>query len=180
MARAWNWGFGRFGGLMAAAGLAVAAGGAQAQSMNPYAIADTVMGQVCVPFAETGDRAAAVAAAEALGYGVEPRARPAGEPFASPSGVTLWRGHHGTVSLMRRAGFAACSVGVIEALPGSLARGAEAHFRALGMTPVLDEREGATALIVWRGRGRQAVILRSGHFGAGSELIVTFDPPPAD
>ncbi len=151
-------------------------GVAAAQSMNPAQIAHDVMTHVCGPFADHLDRDRAVAAAEAQGYRVLEGGQPAGEVQTRAGKVVLWRSHYGTISLLRRSNFAACSVGVIEGGVGSVARGAEQGLRDLGLSPVLDEREAPVPVMVWRGRGRQAVIVQTGHFGAGTELIVTIDP----
>ena len=151
---------------------------AQAQSMNIRQITRDVGGGVCAPFMENRDMTAAIVAAELLGYRVmdsEPdnRAGPDAPPFA----VRLGRSHGGWITLTRSDTLSFCTVGMAEGSVGTIAETAEPFLRDLGMTPALDEREGPTAVSVWRGEGRQAIIARSPHHRPGSELIMSVGAP---
>ena len=151
---------------------------AQAQSMNIRQITRDVGGSVCAPFVETGDMSAAVVAAELLGYRIvdsEPDNR--ARPDAPPSAVRLGRSHGGWITLTRSDTLSFCAVGMAEGSVRTIAETAEPFLRDLGMTPVLDEREGPTAVSVWRGEGRQAIIARSPHHRPGSELIFSVATP---
>ena len=147
---------------------------AQAQSMNIRQITRDAGGSVCAPFIDNRDMTAAIVAAELLGYRVresEPDNR-AGSA-APPLAVRLWRNHGGWITLTRSDTLSFCAVGMAEGSVRTIAETAEPFLRDLGMTPVLDEREGPTAVSVWRGDGRQAIIARSPHHRPGSELIMS-------
>ena len=147
---------------------------AQAQSMNIRQITRDAGGSVCAPFIDNRDMTAAIVAAELLGYRVresEPDNR-AGSA-APPLAVRLWRNHGGWITLTRSDTLSFCAVGMAEGSVRTIAETAEPFLRDLGMTPALDEREGPTAVSVWRGEGRQAIIARSPHHRPGSELIMS-------
>ena len=151
---------------------------AQAQSMNIRQITRDAGGSVCAPFIDNRDMTAAIVAAELLGYRVresEPDNR-AGSA-APPLAVRLWRNHGGWITLTRSATLSFCAVGMAEGSVRTIAETAEPFLRDLGMTPVLDEREGPTAVSVWRGDGRQAIIARSPHHRPGSELVMSVATP---
>ena len=151
---------------------------AQAQSMNIREITRDAGGSVCAPFIENRDMTAAIVAAELLGYRVresEPDNR-AGSA-APPLAVRLWRNHGGWITLTRSDTLSFCAVGMAEGSVRTIAETAEPFLRDLGMTPVLDEREGPTAVSVWRGDGRQAIIARSPHHRPGSELVMSVATP---
>ena len=151
---------------------------AQAQSMNIRQITRDAGGSVCAPFIDNRDMTAAIVAAELLGYRVresEPDNR--AESAAPPLAVRLWRNHGGWITLTRSATLSFCAVGMAEGSVRTIAETAEPFLRDLGMTPVLDEREGPTAVSVWRGDGRQAIIARSPHHRPGSELIMSVATP---
>ena len=151
---------------------------AQAQSMNIRQITRDAGGSVCAPFIDNRDMTAAIVAAELLGYRVresEPDNR-AGSA-APPLAVRLWRNHGGWITLTRSDTLSFCAVGMAEGSVRTIAETAEPFLRDLGMTPVLDEREGPTAVSVWRGDGRQAIIARSPHHRPGSELVMSVATP---
>ena len=151
---------------------------AQAQSMNIRQITRDAGGSVCAPFIDNRDMTAAIVAAELLGYRVresEPDNR--AESAAPPLAVRLWRNHGGWITLTRSDTLSFCAVGMAEGSVRTIAETAEPFLRDLGMTPVLDEREGPTAVSVWRGDGRQAIIARSPHHRPGSELIMSVATP---
>lgn len=166
--------------LALAALMATGAAPAAAQSMNVRAIIDDVMGEVCLPYARTGDIAAAVRAAEGLGYApVEGQGAllPDRDP---PAGLMrLTRRHGGTVTLELGSGRGQCAVGVNEGAVSTMAEAAGPHLQVLGLAPVLDDRGGAatTDIVVWRGGTTQVVISRSPHFPPGSELVLAFVVP---
>ena len=151
---------------------------AQAQSMNIRQITRDAGGSVCAPFIDNRDMTAAIVAAELLGYRVresEPDNR-AGSA-APPLAVRLWRNHGGWITLTRSDTLSFCAVGMAEGSVRTIAETAEPFLRDLGMTPVLDEREGPTAVSVWRGDGRQAIIAPSPHHRPGSELVMSVATP---
>ena len=169
--------------LFPAVMLALAApAGASAQSMNTRQIVDEVMGEVCRPLADRDSLWAAVRAAERLGYSiasVEPVTVRIGAANRQPElrAVTLARRHHGTVRVSRDYDHVLCSVGIEEGAVGRIAQAAEPHLRALGLAPVIDQRDGDLPLSVWRGDQAQAVIARSPHHRPGVELILTIHAP---
>jgi hypothetical protein len=165
---------------LAAVGMAAMAAPASAQSMNVPAIVEDVLGQICVPYARTGDVAAAIRAAEALRY----------EIIADESGmdlesdrpwayVRLTRRHHGTVTLDLSYGRGLCSVGIYEGGASNMAPAAEPFVQALGLEPVVQSIEGqsTTDMAVWRSGTTQLVISRSPRFSPGSEMVLSFELP---
>ncbi len=170
-------------GLFLAVGLLAlsAPAGASAQSMNVRQIVDDVVGQVCAPLAQGGDLRSAARAAERLGYSlvaVEPDHRMgAADLQPEPRALIFTRRHHGTVRISRDYDHVLCSLGVEEGGVGRSAEAAEPHLRALGLTPVIDERDGDLPLSVWRGERTQAVIARSPHHRPGVEVILTVHAP---
>ena len=168
---------------LALAALALgAAQAAQAQSMNVPLITERVVRDICAPFIETGDMWPAISAAGSAGYRVVqvwPAHIRVGAASAQPepSEIELRGDHAGTVRMRDEYGLLACSVGVPEGGVGRIAAAAEPHLRTFGYAPALDDRSGATALSVWRGGGRQAVIARSTEFRPGAELVMTGPAP---
>lgn len=155
---------------------------APAQSMNVRRIIDSVMGEVCAPYARDGDIAGAVRAAEALGYRVIEERSALLLDRDPPGGlVHLYRQHAGTVILSLSYGRGLCSVGIHEGSAYTMGEAAEPHMRALGLEPVLDARErvATTDILVWEGGTTQLVISRSPHFTPGSELVLSFVVPGA-
>lgn len=151
---------------------------ALAQSMNVPRITEQVVGEICPPFLRDGDMYAAIAAAEGFGYSVVhylPTSLRLGAADRQPPpfDVAMEGSHQGTVRLFTQYGLRVCSVGIHEGGVARIAEVAEPHLRALGMEPVLDEREGRLAVSVWRGPDIQAVISRSPEFPPGSELVIT-------
>lgn len=165
---------------LAAVGLMAVAAPASAQSMNVPAIVEDVLGQVCVPYAQTGDIEAAVQDAEALGYAIIQDESALLLDRDPPGGlVRLTRRHHGTVTLELSYGRGLCAVGIHEGGPANMAPAAEPFMRDLGLAPVVDIREerATTDIVVWKGGTTQLVIVRSPHFSPGSELVLSFDLP---
>jgi hypothetical protein len=163
--------------LVMTSALALAAS-VQAQSMNIPAITRDVGGSVCAPFIENQNITAAIEAAELLGYRVmESDPEDGAGPDAPARAVRLWRSHGGRITLTRRGAMSFCTIGMAEGSVETIAETAEPFLRALGMTPVLDEREGPTAISIWRGEGRKAIIARSLHHRPGSELVMSVATP---
>jgi hypothetical protein len=165
---------------LAAVGLMAVAAPASAQSMNVPAIVDDVLGQICVPYARTGDVAAAIGAAEALGYAIieDESGMDLGSdrPWAD---VQLTRRHHGTVTLELSYGRGLCSVGIHEGGASNMVPAAEPYMEALGLEPLLLSIEGqsTTDMAVWRSGTTQLVISRSPRFSPGSEMVLSFELP---
>ena len=165
---------------LAAAGLMAMAAPASAQSMNVPAIVEDVLGQICVPYARTGDVEAAIRAAEALRYeivkGESGMDLESDHPWAD---VTLTRRHHGTVTLESDDGRGLCSVGIYEGGASNMAPAAEPYMQALGLEPVVQSIEGqsTTDMAVWRRGTTQMVISRSPQFSPGSEMVLSFELP---
>lgn len=149
-----------------------------AQSMNVPLIAETVMGEICVPFARDGDLARAVRAAEASGYAVVEGGNGKTADGDAPSGrVELFRRHEGTVTLGREGGRGLCGVGIHEGTPAMMGEAAAPYLRALGLAPAeADGVEGGA--VVWRGEGVRLEIAPSARFRPGSELRLSFPLPP--
>lgn len=165
---------------LTAVGLMAMAAPASAQSMNVPAIVEDVLGQICVPYARTGDVAAAIRAAEELRY----------EIIADESGmdlesdhpwayVRLTRRHHGTVTLDLGDGRGLCAVGIHEGWPANMAPAAQPFVEALGLEPLIQsiERQATTDLVVWRSGSTQLVISHSPRFSPGSEMVLSFELP---
>ena len=165
---------------LSAVGLMAITAPASAQSMNVPAIVEDVLGQICVPYAETGDVAAAIRAAEGLRY----------EIIADESGmdlesdrpwayVRLTRRHHGTVTLDLAYDRGLCAVGIHEGAASNMAPAAEPFVQALALKPVLQAIEGqpTTDLAVWRNGTTQLIISRSPQFSPGSEMVLSFELP---
>jgi len=165
---------------LAAVGLMAGAAPASAQSMNVPAIVEDVLGQICVPYARSGDVAAAIRAAEDLRY----------EIIADESGmdlesdrpwayVRLTRRHHGTVTLDLAYDRGLCAVGIHEGGASNMAPAAEPYVQALGLQPLLLSIEGqpTTDMAVWRSGSTQLVISRSPRFSPGSEMVLSFELP---
>lgn len=153
---------------------------APAQSMNVRRIVDSVMGDVCAPYARDGDIARAVRAAEGLGYRVVEDRSALLLDRDPPSGLAhLYRQHAGTVSLSLSYGRGLCAVGIAEGSAATMGEAAEPHMRALGLEPVRDVRERAptTDIVVWKGGTTQLVISPSPHHTPGSELVLSFVVP---
>ena len=153
---------------------------APAQSMNVRQIVHEVMGEVCVPYARDGDIAAAVRAAEGLGYAVIPERSALLLDRDPPGGLShLYRRHGGSIVLSLSYGRGLCAIGIAEGGPSSMGPAAEPHMRALGLEPVLDvrEREATTDILVWKNGTTQLVISRSSHHTPGSELVLSFVVP---
>ncbi len=147
---------------------------AAAQSMNVPVIIDEVVGEVCAPLVRDGDVAAAVSAAEALGY-VQTDESSVDLDHSMPNArAILYRSHRGTVTISLDYGRVLCSVGIHEGGVGQIADLAAPFLRELGMTSVLDVRgRGEPPIIVWRGEGRQAVISPSPVYQPGAEITLT-------
>ena len=165
---------------LAAVGLMAMAAPVSAQSMNVPAIVEDVLGQICVPYARSGDVAAAIRAAEDLRY----------EIIADESGmdlesdrpwayVRLTRRHHGTVTLDLAYDRGLCAVGIYEGGASNMAPAAEPYVQALGLQPLLLSIEGQspTDIAVWRSGTTQLVISRSSRFSPGSEMVLSFELP---
>ena len=157
------------------------AGAAQAQSMNVRAITDDVLREICVPFSSNRDMREVLSTAERLGYSVvahEPGdlRRGAADAQPSPSGLALFRRHHGTVRVSIDHDRVLCGVAMEEGTVRAVAAAAAPHLRALGMTPAVDDVEGTPALSVWRGPGRQVVIAASPRHRPGVELTLEVAP----
>ena len=165
---------------LAAVGLMAVAAPASAQSMNVPGIVDDVLGQICVPYAQTGDVAAAIRAAEGLGYGIikgeSGMDLESDRPWAD---VRLTRRHHGTVTLELGYGRGLCSVGIHEGGASTMAPAAEPYVEALGLEPLLLSIEGqsTTDMAVWRTGTTQLIISRSPRFSPGSEMVLSFEIP---
>lgn len=167
-------------GGLAVLGFWAAASAVQAQSMNVPWIVETVLGEICVPYAETGDLVAAVAAAEAAGYEIIKNESALLFDRSPPSGlVRLTRSHHGTVTLDLSYGRGLCAVGIFEGGPSTMAPPAAPFIARLGLEPVVVslERQSTTDIAVWRKGSTQMVISRSPHFTPGSELVLSFRLP---
>lgn len=152
---------------------------AAAQSQNVPLITATLMEEVCVPFVETGDMAAAIRAGQAEGYRIveqspDNQAR-ATDPDAPPAWVEMARSQSGRFILSKRWARGYCAIGLAEGGIARIDRAAEPSLTALGMTRVLNAPEGPTGIVVWRSEGRQAVIAGSPHAVPGVELTVSFD-----
>jgi hypothetical protein len=148
-----------------------------AQSMNVPLIVETVMGEVCVPFARDGDLARAVRAAQAGGYAVIEGGNGKAADAAAPAGwVELFRRHAGTVTLGREGGRGLCAVGIHEGTPAMMGEAAAPYLGALGLAPAeADGVEGGAA--AWRGEGVRLEIAPSARFRPGSELRLSFPVP---
>ena len=162
-----------------------AAAPASAQSMNVRLITEQVVGEICPPLLNDGDMYAAIGEAERLGYSVTahlPTALRLGaaDRQAEPIVVEMEGSHQGTVRLREQYGLRVCSVGIHEGGVERIAETAEPHLRALGMEPVIDERQGPLVVSVWRGTNMQAVISRSTEFRPGSEIAITAAEPQVD
>jgi len=123
-----------------------------------------------------------ISVAQGFGYGVahvwpESIRVGAANRQPEPTEIEMRGSHAGTLRMRRAYGLLTCSVGIAEGGPGRIAEAAEPHLRTLGLEPLLDDREGALAVSVWRGAGRQAVISRSTEFRPGSELVITGSDP---
>jgi nucleoside permease NupC len=165
---------------LAAVGMAALAAPASAQSMNVPEIVDTVMGQICVPYAETGDVVAAVTTAQSLGYRLDEDESAVMLDRSLPSAmVRLNRRHHGTITLELSYGNGMCSVGIFEGNPANMSPAAAPHIARLGLQPVLVSHQGqpTTDIAVWRSGTTQLVISRSPYFSPGSELVLSFRLP---
>jgi len=165
---------------LAAVGLMAVATPASAQSMNVPAIVEDVLGEICVPYARTGDVAAAIGAAETLGYTIIEDE--SGMDLASDrpwADVQLTRRHHGTVTLELSYGRGLCSVGIHEGGASTMAPAAEPYVAALGLEPLLLSVDGqsTTDMAVWRSGTTQLVISRSPRFSPGSEMVLSFELP---
>lgn len=144
------------------------------QSMNVPVIVREAVGGVCAPLMRSGDVAAAIAAAETVGYiqtadshldlaGGRPNAR-----------VILRKGHSGRLTISLDYGRVLCSVGIHEAGAAQIADHAAPILGELGMVSVLDVRGGGEPeVVVWRGQGRQAVISPSPVFQPGAEITLS-------
>lgn len=163
-----------------ALGLSGISGPVAAQSMNVPRIVETVLGDICLPFARSGDIERAVRNAEAAGYRIIEGESALLLDRTPPAGlVRLTRRHHGTVTLELSYGRGLCAVGIHEGGPANMAPAAEPFMRDLGLAPVVDIREerATTDIVVWKGGTTQLVIARSAHFSPGSELVLSFDLP---
>lgn len=165
---------------LSAVGLMAMAAPASAQSMNVPEIVDTVLSQICVPYAETGDVVAAVTTAQSLGYRLDEDESAVLLDRSLPSAmVRLNRRHHGTVTLELSYGNGMCSVGIFEGNPANMSPATAPHIARLGLQPVLVSQEGqpTTDIAVWRNGTTQLVISRSPYFSPGSELVLSFRLP---
>ena len=155
------------------------AGPASAQSQNVPLITATLMEQVCAPFVETGDMAAAIRAGQAEGYYVVEESPDnqalATDPNAPPDWVEMARSQSGRFILSKRWARGYCAIGLAEGGIARIDRAAEPWLSGLGMSRVLNDPAGPTGIVVWRGEGRQAVIAGSPHAVPGVELTVSFD-----
>ena len=165
---------------LTAAGVMAMAAPASAQSMDVPGIVEDVLGQICVPYAETGDVAAAIQAAEALRYQII--ADESGMDLESDrpwAYVQLTRRHHGTVTLELSYGRGLCAVGIHEGGASNMVPAAEPFVQALGLEALVLSTEGqpTTDMAVWRSGTTQLVISRSPRFSPGSELVLSFELP---
>lgn len=165
---------------LATVGLIAVAAPASAQSMNVPQIVDTVLGQICVPYADTGNIVAAVTTAQALGYRLDEDESALMLHESPPSAMArLSRRHQGTITLELSYGNGMCSVGIFEGDLSNMSPAAAPHVERLGLQPVLVSQEGqpTTDIAVWRSGTTQLVISRSPYFSPGSELVLSFRLP---
>lgn len=167
---------------LTAALLALVPGVAQAQSMNIRLIVEDALTEVCGPWMQSGDRAAAVRAAQALGYAAYDLHSGQGvSGETAPSSVMLDGSlrHRGRIILIESRD-RVCAVDMAEAGPAQISEAAAPHLRALGMerTYLL---EGNIGVVVWSGQDRQAVMAPS-YASRGAALVVSWlrDAPMAD
>lgn len=158
--------------LVALAGL-VCAGPAAAQSMNiPMIVRDT-MSEVCGPYMQSGDRAAAVQAAIAAGY------RPVGGLGGVSPGSTVHLDgslrHRGWISLINSRE-QVCSVDMAEAGVVQISDLAAEHLTALGLERISAHGGESLGVIVWAGEGRQAVIAPS-NLSSGAAITLSWVRP---
>ena len=150
----------RMMGLAAAAVVMVWGGSAQAQSMNIPLIVRSTLTEVCIPWMQTGDWAAAMRAAQTLHYrtaDLDTRRTAFAENPPSrilADGTAVHRGRIVMIESYDRV----CSVDMAEGTVGQVSELAAEHLTALGMTRVLDRSGEAVGVVVWAGEGRQAVI----------------------
>lgn len=153
-----------------------------AQSMNVRLITEQVVDEICPPLLNDGDMYAAIGAAERAGYAVMDILPTtirygAADLQPEPAVVEMEGSHQGVLRLRQQYGLRVCSVGIHEGGIERIAETAEPHLRALGMEPIIDQRQGSLALSVWRGPTAQAVISRSTEFRPGSEIVITAEAP---
>ncbi|WP_296814707.1 hypothetical protein [Brevundimonas sp.] len=163
--------------LVLAALLAAAPASAPAQSMNVRLITEQVVRDICGPFIQTGDMWPSIAAAERAGYAVmqvwpDDIRIGAADLQPTPTEIEMRGSHAGTIRMSARRDRLTCSVGIAEGGVRTIAEAAEPHLRALGLDPVLDEREPPLAVSVWRGGDAMALIAPSSEFRPGSELAL--------
>lgn len=150
----------------------------QAQSMNiPMIVVDSLT-QVCGPWMQTGDRGAAMRAAQALGYTA--LHLHSGEPVAEgevPSAIVLDGSlrHRGRIILIESRD-RVCSVDMAEAGAGQISEAAAPHLQALGLRRVLNRADGGVQVVVWAGDDRQAVMAPS-YVSSGAAMTLTWLRP---
>jgi len=165
--------------LLTAALLGLMPGVAQAQSMNIPLIVETTLTQVCGPWMQTGDRAAAVRAAQTLGYVAYDRRT--GEAVTGddlPPSMVLDGSlrHRGRIFLIESRD-RVCAVDMAEAGPAQIAEAAAPHLREMGLQQAF-HHGGPIGAVVWTGRDRQAVMAPS-YASSGATLVVSWLRPDA-
>lgn len=149
------------------------AGPAAAQSMNIARIVHAAMTEVCGPFLQSGDRAAAAQAAMAGGY------RPVGGVEGASSGSTVHLDgslrHRGWITLIDSRD-QICSVDMAEAGVVQISDLAAEHLTALGMARIWSHGDETLGVIVWAGEGRQAVIAPS-NLSTGAAITLSWVRP---
>lgn len=138
--------------LIATALFTSAPGAASAQSMNVPLIVHRVTTEVCGPFMQSDDMAAALEAAMAQGY------RPVDfDPGDPPPRVVLDGSarHIGTLTLgLSRRGL--CAIDMAEAGVAQIVEAADEPLAALGLALAFDGGEHRPGAAVWTGEGRLA------------------------
>ncbi len=166
--------------LLAAALLGLIPGMARAQSMNIRLIVQTTLTHVCGPWMQTGDRAAAVRGAQALGYVAYDRST--GEAVTGddlPPSMVLdgSRRHRGRIFLIEGRD-RVCAVDMAEAGPAQIAEAAAPYLRDMGLQQAF-HHAGPIGAVVWTGPDRQAVMAPS-YASRGAALVVSWlRPEPA-
>jgi len=158
--------------LVVLAGLCCA-GPAAGQSMNIPIIVRTALTEVCGPFLQSGDRAAATEAAIAAGY------RPVAGIRGVRSGSTVHLDgslrHRGWITLIN-APEQVCSVDMAEGGVVQISDLAADQLTALGMERVSAHGGPTLGVIVWAGEGRQAVIAPS-NLSSGAAITLSWVRP---
>ena len=136
----------------------VAAPAASAQSMNIPLITRVTLTEICGPWLQTGDLAAAVQAGIAADYRAAPNLNPANPPsFVVLDGSLT---HRGRVVLINDND-QVCSVDMAEAGVIQLSDLAAETLNDFGMSRVFVQGGATLGVIVWAGEDRQAVIAPS-------------------